>query len=250
MKNITIVITGATSGIGELLAKRLATKNNSLILTGRNKEKLKDLKEELSILCKEVITFPVEFSNNKDVKNFASICKEASVVINSAANFGPTLNVLNVSEKEILDAFKVNVLAPLTLVKSVLPFMIKNNYGRIINIGSTGGLSGYPLRSPYCLSKNALVAYTKTLNGEIRSGEYGIISDVKAFCVCPGPIVGERLEKQIKSRAEYKSISTDETRKKFKSILKRFLTPEEVVNKIISLINLEDEFSGQDVITF
>lgn len=247
----TIVITGATSGIGEFLSRKLADKNHSLILTGRNQEKLENLKSELQPLCKGVVVCAVDFSSPKEVNAFASqFLKDVSVVINSAADFGPVKNVLDVSDKEILQGFQVNVLAPISLVQQSLPYMIQNGYGRIINIGSTGGLGGYPLRTPYCLSKNALVAFTKTLNGEIYSGEYGKGVDIKSFCVCPGPVKGERLEKQIRTRAEYKSMPIEESRKKFEAILGRVLEPEEVTDKIIELLKSGDNLKGQDVITF
>lgn len=250
MEHKKIVITGASSGIGELLAKKLANKNHILVLTGRNIEKLETLARQLPT-CKEIIVFPLELSKSSDVDLFAKmLVKDASIVINSAADFGPVKNVLNVANAEVLSGFITNVLAPICLVQNSLPFMLDNNYGRIINIGSTGGLGGYPLRTPYCLSKNALIAFTKTLNGEIASGEYGKKVDVKSFCVCPGPIKGERLEKQIYDRANYKNMSIEQTRKKFESILGRILEPEEVVDKIITLLNPGDDFKGQDVITF
>ncbi len=250
MEYVKIVITGATSGIGELLARKLVGKKYCLVLTGRNEEKLKTLVVELGPQG-EVIAFPSEMSKPWCVDFFAKLfLKDASIIINSAADFGPVQNLLNVTNKEILNAFQTNVLAPITLVQHSLPYMLKRNYGRIINIGSTGGLGGYPLRTPYCLSKNALVAFTKTLYGEIYSGEYGKGVDVKAFCVCPGPVRGERLEKQIRTRAEYKNMPIEESRRKFKSILGRVLEPEEVADKIITLLKSGDDFKGQDVVTF
>lgn len=250
MKNQTILITGATSGIGELLARTLATKENTLILTGRNKKKLNYLKKELSPLCKKLVTSPIDLSKPDDLNLFALVyANKVSIVINSAADFGNVKNFLDVSRKEINEVFQVNVLAPIALTQSVLPFMIENNYGRIINIGSTGGLGGYPLRTPYCLSKNALVAFTKTLNGEIRSGEYGKISNVRAFCICPGPFYGERLNKQISGRAKYKNVPIGEAWKSWESKF-RILEPSEVVDKILSLINSEDGLETDDVVTF
>jgi ketoreductase len=121
--------------------------------------------------------------------------------------------------------------------------MIDNGYGRIVNIGSTGGLGGYALRAPYSLSKSALIAFSKTLNQEIISGEYGESLNIKCFCVCPGPISGERFDKQVKDRAEYKNISNSVMKEKFTAILGRVLSSEEVVSKILETINPD---SGED----
>lgn len=252
MEYKTIVITGATSGIGEMLAKKLVSKNCVMILTGRNKNKLLKLSKELSKIARQVIIYPMDLLNQSSIYKFSRLIaqKKVTILINSAADFGPVKNILNVSNEEVIDGFRTNVLAPISLTQAVLSYMLENNYGRIINIGSTGGLGGYPLRAPYCLSKNALIAFTKTLNGEIASGEYGKYLDIKSFCVCPGPVKGARLEKQIRSRAKYKKISSSKCREKFTAILGRVLEGDEVCDRIINLLRPGDDFKGQDVITF
>ena len=182
------------------------------------------------------------------MKHLAQYTKQASVIINSAAEFGPTQNFLNVPSYEIKKALQVNVLAPIILSQSALPEMLRINYGRIINIGSTGGLGAYPLRTPYCLSKSALISFTKTFNSEIRSGEYPNCNNVKSFCICPGPVEGDRLEKQIQDRAFYKDQEIKVMREKFTSILGRVIPVDEVVKIIISL--LKSDVESDEIVTF
>lgn len=233
-----ILITGASSGLGELLSKKLAGTANHLILLGRDKGRLNNLRLELQDQCGKINCFAVDFSHNSDLDTLfnSGALDNLSVVINSAADFGPTKNILETSEEEIKLAFQVNVLTPFALSKKVLPDMIRKRYGRIINIGSTGGLGGYSLRTPYCLSKSALIAFSKTLNSEIGAGEYGPGLDIKCFCVCPGPIKGERLDRQVRARARYKNVPSHEMEKRFTSISGRLLESVEVVDKIMELL--------------
>ncbi|MFA7191783.1 MAG: SDR family oxidoreductase [Candidatus Paceibacterota bacterium] len=252
MKNKKVLITGATSGLGKLLARELATKEYSLIITGRDSNELKSLVEELNEYT-QVVAYPADLLQAHHLYMLASIyCEDVSVVINCAADFGPVKNLLDVSAKEIMDAFKVNVMAPISLVQHALPYMLKSGYGRIINIGSTGGLTGYPLRTPYCLSKSALVAFTKTLNGEILSGEYGDKDvNVKAFCICPGPFEGKRLETQIRERAKYKKVSPKKIREKYESIQGGIIDPNKIVSMVIATIDPSVTWHDHhDVITF
>ena len=247
MKNpqeINILITGATSGIGEFLAHNLSRDGYSLVLTGRDKEKLKNIKKELNKNSK-VEVFDLDFFDRDKLEIFCSkFEKTIDVVINSAADFGPVKNIKNLAEEEILKVFYINTIIPIKLSKIFLPAMLKVDFGRIINIGSTGGLGGYALRLPYCLSKNSLIAFTKTLNLEIIGKEYGESKNVKVYCLCPGPVKGERLEKQIKSRAEYKGYSYEVSQKKFESILGRIIEPEEIYNIVSRIIkNNTDEVS-------
>jgi len=248
MEHKKIVITGASSGIGELLARRLAYKCTELVLVGRNQKKIDELVTSLNLGGVKASGISFDLANPIS-QPFLSMLDNTSILINSAADFGPVKNLLSVTEEEILLSFRVNVLAPIALTQAVLPGMMNQGYGRIMNIGSTGGLGGYSLRSPYCLSKSALLSFTKTLNSEILSGEYGHFEDIKAFYVCPGPVKGERLEKQIVSRAQYKGVSIDTMRQKFEAILNgKVLDPDEVVEKIISL--LMPGITEQELITF
>lgn len=242
-----ILITGATSGLGKALANTLSA-DHDLILVGRDEEKLERL-AGLVYQRNRHQTYAVELDDNLQTFKFASWLREQEqlpqVVINSAADFGPTSTICNVSGDAVMHAFAVNVFAPFLITQAVLPAMITSGFGRIINIGSTAGLKGYSLRTPYCLSKTALVGLTKTINAEIDGGFYGPDKDIRSFCVCPGPFTGERLDKQIKVRADVQQITYEESEKKFTRIYGRILKPNEVVTKIISLLQPKSALEGE-----
>lgn len=246
----TIIITGATSGIGELAARTLATEGTTLVLTGRNNNKLWELKKELSSQCDKVKIRPAKFDEILSLKSFSvKETKDATIIINSAADFGPTNTFSNITSEDMLRAYQVNVVAPLLLAQKALPYMIENKYGRIINIGSSAGLTGYPLRMPYCASKHALVGLTKTLNGEFATNPETKSLDIRAYCLCPGPVKGQRLQKQVIDRAICKATTVEKLMPKFEVVDGGILDPQIVVDEILLLLEPGVE-NTTDIVTF
>lgn len=234
---MTILITGATSGIGLSLAKNIPNKKTTtLILLGRDATKLKRLKNllmkqnylEIRTICHDL---SMSFSNT-----ILEQIQKVDVIINSAAEFGLTQKFTDFLEHQFFVNFDVNVVKPIVLIKNSMDWMIKNNFGIIINIGSNAGLVGYSLRLPYCMSKHALLAFTKTLNSEIKSGIYGKNLNIKAYYLALPPVNNKRLKEQIKARAKYKSITFKKMSDSFKTINKGdFLSEESVVEIIVNL---------------
>ncbi len=234
-KKVKALVTGATSGIGEMLVRRLAALGHPLVITGRNQGKLDGLSNELQT---ELIGISLDLTDGIAVERFANVyAADASVVVNAAADFGLTKPLTQVTAREMLEVYQTNVVSPLIILGHALPAMIRSGYGRIIDISSTSGLSGYAGRMPYCTSKHAVLGLTRTINQEIKDECGKRQHDVKAFCVCPGPIDGERIEKQIRARMKMKG-ETDfaKARRSFSIRLGRFLDPEEVVDRILSLM--------------
>ena len=236
-----ILITGATSGIGQAIAKNIHKfqDRTHLILLGRNFEKLHKLKRTLENKYKSIKIEACDFSREIDLIQLLNRIsnEKVDVIINSAADFGDTKNFLEFTSSEFMNSYYINVISPIKIIQAFLPKMVKFNFGRIINIGSNAGLTGYPLRTPYCITKHALIGLTKTINGEINRGIYGETRNVKAYCLCPGPVKGKRLEKQIKDRANYLKEDRKIITRKFSEINGGFLEPTkivEVINQIIS----------------
>ena len=163
--NKTIVITGATGGLGVALAKELDLEGAVLVLLGRNYEKLDCLKKSLQSEC---IIKTFDFSSIKEVESAAAFLKDLSVdvLINNAGiqEFGP---LVQKTIQNITNVFQTNVIAPTCLVSSVLPAMIKRNNGHIINIGSIFGSIAYPYFSLYSASKSALRGLSESLRREV-----------------------------------------------------------------------------------
>lgn len=180
-KKIALII-GATSGIGEAYAKKYGEKGYDLILTGRRKEviekKADKLKKEYKV---NVDIHLVELSNNDQVEKFIKEIsdKEINVLINNAG-FGNNKNYHqeNFANWEMM--LDVHVRVPMKLAYVVLPNMIKNKEGTIINLSSILAFLPIPRNSIYCSTKSFMKVFSETLNLELKD------SKVKIQVLCPG----------------------------------------------------------------
>ena len=169
LKQIAL-ITGATSGIGEATAKRLANRF-SLILCGRREEKLIELSNSLSNLT-TVKTLTFDVRNKDDVidklKGLESEWKNIDILINNAGN-AHGLDFIHEGDIEDWDMMiDTNVKGLLYVSREVLQTMVKNNSGHIINIGSIAGKEVYPKGNIYCASKFAVDAISQGMRIDLN----------------------------------------------------------------------------------
>ena len=118
------------------------------------------------------------------------------ILVNNAGIIGPTAPVQDVTRDDWEAVMNVNVTGVYLACKAILPHLLEQGSGRIINIASVAGKIGFPLRSPYAASKWAVIGLTKSLAVEV--GSAGILVNA----VCPGPIDGPRMDAIIQARAE------------------------------------------------
>lgn len=170
----TVLITGATSGIGLATAELLAQNNFKLILCGRNTEKLADLQQQLGAVT-EVTTLEFDVRDRKTVlekignlpAGFATI----DVLINNAGN-AHGLDPIDTGNLDDWDAMMdINVKGLLYVSHAVIPQMKSRKTGHIINIGSTAGKEVYPNGNVYCGSKHAVDAITTGMRLDLNPYE-------------------------------------------------------------------------------
>lgn len=177
-----IWLTGASSGIGKALALELANKKTSLILSSRNVDQLKKVKEECNSES-EIKILPLDL---EDYKNFKPIVNKAinffgkiDILINNAGisqrSFSSDTDIE--VDKRIMD---VNYLGTIALSKLILPHFIENKSGQFVVTTSIVGKIGTPLRSSYAASKHALHGFFDSLRAEVH--QYNI----SITLVCPG----------------------------------------------------------------
>lgn len=176
----TVLITGATSGIGKSTAILFAANKYKLVLCGRRQDRLDDLKKELSKVTK-VHTLNFDVRNKQDVFDaIASLPVEFSdihILINNAGN-AHGLDTIDEGKTDDWDAMlDINVKGLLYVSKAIIPKMIEKKSGHIINIGSTAGKEVYPKGNVYCASKHAVDALTK-----------GMLIDLNPFGIKVGGI--------------------------------------------------------------
>jgi len=158
-------ITGASSGIGEALARALAAKGASVILSGRNVAALEAVARD----CKDSLVLPFEATDFDKIPGIAerawSWKGRVDGLVNNAGVSQRSLAIdteFPVYQKMI----DVDLLAPIALTQALLPRMVKAGGGRIVAIASVAGLAGIPLRSAYCAAKHGLVGYHDAVRAE------------------------------------------------------------------------------------
>ena len=181
-ENINILITGASGGIGTSLSKAFSSTNANLFLLGSSDEKISILREELPY--KENIRFfAVDLSKRENVNNFCdSIIDEfggISVVINNAGITQDSL-FMRMSDSAWDKVFAINLDASMAIIRKFIRGMIKNKWGRIVNISSVVASTGNPGQSNYVASKGALNGLTKSLALEVAT------RGVTVNCISPG----------------------------------------------------------------
>ncbi len=195
----TVLITGATSGIGKATAELLAENGFSLILCGRRQDRLDVLEKSLGKKTK-VTTLNFDVRDKVLVgKALGSLTKEfqqIDVLINNAGN-AHGLDTIDQGSLEDWDAMlDINVKGLLYVSKTIIPQMVERKDGHIINIGSTAGKEVYPKGNVYCASKHAVDAINQGMRLDLN--EYGI----RVGAINPGLVETEFSEVRFKGDSE------------------------------------------------
>lgn len=199
MKSQTVFITGATSGIGKATAELLAKQQFNLILCGRRKERLLDLQNKLGKLT-NVTTLAFDVRNKgevfKAIETLPTKFKNIDVLINNAGN-AHGLSTIQNGDLDDWDAMMdINVKGLLYVSKAILPKMIENNNGFIVNIGSIAGKEVYPNGNVYCASKHAVNALNKAMRLDLNK------YNIRVAGIHPGAVETEFSEVRFKGDTE------------------------------------------------
>lgn len=176
------LITGATSGIGQSIARKLSEKGWELIITGRNEKILKAMQTELPTRA-EIIT--AELSEKSEVFKVYNFCKGKSVdMLVNNAGYGIFGKFDETDLYDELDMINVNITALHILTKLFLKDFKKRNSGIILNVASSAGFMTGPLLSSYYASKNYVLRLSLAIAEELRRDR----SKVSVTVFCPGPV--------------------------------------------------------------
>ncbi len=177
----SVLITGASSGIGKAMAYAFAENGDLPILTGRRLEKLKEIQSDLKRQFEiEAPIYQLDVTDFEQVKAVTEELENVDILINNA---GLALGLDKFQEYELSDMVTMldtNIKGLIYMTRHLLPQMIENNRGHIINIGSTAGIYAYAGAAVYSATKAAV----KVLSDGIRIDT--IDSDIKVTTVQPG----------------------------------------------------------------
>ena len=167
----TILITGATSGIGLAAAKKLANDENQLILCGRRQQKLDEISKELSAITNVLsLCFDVSDKNevNKILENLPDEFSSIDILINNAGNAHGLDTIQEGSLDDWDNMIDSNVKGLLYVSRVIMPKMIERQSGHIINIGSLAGREVYEKGNIYCATKHAVNAISKAMRIDLN----------------------------------------------------------------------------------
>ena len=228
LENKNCVITGSTGGLGIEFAKELANRKCNLFLTGKNIEKLNQIRTQLN---SSASSLKIEIKSgdlnklediNKIIKKVRMVFKSIDVLINCAGIF-ISKSVHESTLEEFESIFNLNIRAPFLFCKEFSQDMLTKNWGRIINIGSSSSYSGFKNGSIYCSSKHAILGLSRSLHSELKE------HNVRTFCVSPG---------SIKTKMGRLSKNQD---------FDTFLEPQEIAEFLIDAICYDKELIAEEI---
>lgn len=237
LKNKCAIVTGASRGIGKAIAKKLASLGANIVLNYRsNEEEALKVQKELLDMGVEVFLYRCDISDSKAVEEMIKEAKEKfgaiDIMINNAGINRDSL-ILRMKDQDFDSVIDVNLKGVFNCLRGITPIMIRQKFGKIVNLSSVIGIVGNAGQVNYAASKAGVIGMTKSLAKEI--GSRGITVNA----VAPGFIntdMTESLTEKVKEEAK-KNIP-----------LKRLGSPEDVANIVAFLVSEDASYITGQVI--
>jgi 3-hydroxy acid dehydrogenase / malonic semialdehyde reductase len=233
----TVLITGASSGIGEACARRLAQEGANLILWARREQRLKDMRSEMGRLGVEIITSAVDVRDrdrvNAEAEWLSATDNVPDVLINNAG-LARGFSKLQEGDPEDWDEMiDTNLKGLLNVSRAVLPYMIRAGRGHIVNIGSTAAHLTYPSGNVYAATKYAVRGLSEGMNLDLAG------TPLKVTCIDPGYV-----------ETEFSIVRFRGDQDRAKNVYKGFrpLTADDLAETISYVVNLPPHVNILDLI--
>ena len=191
-KNKVVVITGASSGIGETTAIKFARKHANVVLVARRKEKLLEVEKKISNFSGSSIVCQCDVSNKEQVEEMSKKVLDTfgriDVLVNNAG-FVIYGKVSELSNEEIVAQMETNYFGMIYCTKAFLPQMLEQQSGHFVNIASVGASFGVPGIASYCATKYAMLGFSEGLRHELDGTGIGltVVSPICLLYTSPSP---------------------------------------------------------------
>ena len=244
------IVTGAAKGMGAAITTTLARQGADVLLTARDVAALEPVAQEVRALGRSATVVACDVTDEAAVEAMVAAAKEAfggriDILVNVAGGTGPIETpVWEIPADGFRDVLVTNVMGTFLPMKHVLPTMIAQRYGKVVNIGGTSGLRGYRYRAGYSSSKWGVRGLTRT--AAIDAGEFNVNVNV----VCPGIVETPRMRKLVAEKARVRGWSEEEVDKEYveEMALKRVTVPQDIAEAVLFLASdLSQNIAGQEL---
>ena len=229
LKNRTAIITGGAQGFGLNIAEKFLNSGANVIIWDLDEKKLQSVSKKIN--NPKLSYNVVDISNFEKVNNVVLGINKSSkidILINNAGITGPTTELWNYSLYDWNKVVEINLNGTFNCCKSIVPNMIKNNYGRIVNIASVAGKDGNANASAYSAAKAAVIALTKALGKELAN------KNIAVNAVTPAGAKTRILDQMSDKHVKFMLSKVPRG---------RFLEPEELSSLVCWLSSEENSFS-------
>lgn len=250
LANKKAIVTGAAKGMGAAITITLAREGADVLLTARDTRALDEVAKQVKALGRQAHVIACDVTVESQVEAMTQKAKEVfggriDILVNVAGVTGPIETpVQDIAVEDFDNVIHANIRGTFLPIKHVVPAMIAQKNGKIVNIGGTSGLRGYPMRTSYSASKWSVRGITRTVALEV--GKHNI--NVNA--VCPGIVETPRMEKLCREKARVRGWTYEQVYAEYLQdmALKRVTTPQDVANAVLFMCSEESRnITGQEL---
>ena len=250
LENKNAIVTGAAKGMGAAITLTLAREGADLLLTARDTAALDEVAGQVRALGRRAEVVAADVTDDAQVKAMAERARNffdgrIDILVNVAGITGPIETpAWEIDAEDFSHVIEANIRGTFLPIKHVIPTMVAQRSGKIVNIGGTSGLRGYKYRAAYSSSKWGVRGLTRTV--ALDAGEYGINVNV----VCPGIVHTPRMDKLCEEKARVRGWTFDQVYQEYVEdmALKRVTEPQDIANAVLFLASEDSRnMTGQEI---
>ncbi len=231
----TAIVTGSTRGIGKETALLLLQKGLNVFISSRSQQSvdnvIQEIHDKFPSKKENVLGLKCDVSKYSNVKSLVDVSVKTFGKIDILVNNAGIVyfkSIMDTTEEEWNKTIDTNLNGVFLFTKEVLPYMIENKSGVIVNVSSGAGKSGFPNLSAYCASKFGVIGFTESIAKEVA--DY----NVKVMAICPGGVDTKMIDDIVDNGYNLSN--------------RNLMKPEQVAKKIYDMIfNQKDYYNGQSI---
>lgn len=242
------LVSGGGRGIGQAISVRLASHGADIVIADLDEDEMEETKRLVREEGQQAHCIPLDLRDPESIEAAVSEVLDEfetiDILVNNAGIAGPTAPCEDISVEEWDQTLHVNLRGMFLMCSEVLSSMKEVGYGRIVNIASITGKRPLYNRTPYAASKMGVIGFTRTLASEV--GEF----DINVNAICPGSVMGPRLDDVYEKQAEAKNTTYEEIKEEEekKSPRRELVQSDDIARTTVFLCSEHAErMTGQDI---